>query len=338
MKRPAGERFDAQDGRRHVHATAHAHHDHAHDLNVSPRRLLFALLILASFTLVEALGGWYAHSIALLAEAAHMLADSASLLLAVAAIHASRQPPSSGRTYGSARFQTLAAYTNGLALVVLTLFVVVEAVRRIVHPEAVDGSIMLAVALTGGAANLGAYLVLAGARSLNERSARAHVTSDLLGSAAAVGAAVAILLAGWVLADPLLSIFVSMLILRSGWRMTREAGHVLLEGTPRTLDPVELSAGVARLPGVQGVHHLHVWSLTGDAPVVSLHVSAAPSLGDAVLQRVHDYLREEFGVSHATVQVEHSGCVEPANAACNPLATASAQQAPAREEAPHAGS
>lgn len=313
----------------HTHSHLHAHaggerheHGHSHDhANASPRRLLVALAILGVFTLVEALGGWYANSIALLAEAAHMLADCASLLLAVVALHAARRPPSAGRTYGSARFQTLAAYTNGLALIVLTVFVVVEALRRLVAPGAVDGVAMLAVAVVGAAANFGAFMALSGARSLNERGARAHVVSDLLGSAAAVAAALVILLTGWVTADPLLSLGVSALILRSGWRLTREAGHVLLEGAPPTLDPVRLSAGVAALPGVLGVHHLHVWSLTGDAPVVSLHVTAGAGDGDRVLQRVHDYLRDEFRVAHATVQIERGECVDPGDD-CHHLAAA----------------
>ncbi len=272
---------------------------------------MIALVILGVFTLVEATGGFYAHSIALLAEAAHMLADSASLLLAIVAIYATRRPPSPARSYGSARFQTLAAYTNGLALIVLTLFVIVAAGRRLLHPVDVDAPLMLLVAAIGAVANLGAFVALAGARSLNERGARAHVTSDLLGSIAAILAAGIIWLFGWLPADPLLSLFVSALILRSGWRLTREAGHVLLEGTPPTLDPESLSRGVAALPGVQGVHHLHVWSLTGDAPVVSLHVATQAGDGDMVLQRVHDYLRDAFKVTHATVQVERSGCVDP---------------------------
>lgn len=272
--------------------------------------MLFALAILASFTLVEALGGWYAHSVALLAEAAHMLADSASLVLALVAIQAARRPPSARRTYGSSRFQTLAAYTNGLALIVLTLFVLAEALKRLLNPEPVAGGVMLAVALVGGVANLGAFWVLSGAQSLNERGARAHVLSDLLGSAAAAVAALCIILAGWVAADPILSIFVSMLILRSGWLLTREAGHVLLEGTPREMDPAQLSTGVAALEGVRDVHHLHVWSLTGDAPFVSLHVSTDSYDSDTVLQRVHAYLRDSFSVEHATVQIERDTCVD----------------------------
>ncbi|HEU0198636.1 MAG TPA: cation diffusion facilitator family transporter [Nevskiaceae bacterium] len=302
------------------HDRAHGHgHEHAHGghggLHVhgtaSPRRLVLALAILGGFTVIEALGGWYAHSVALLAEAIHMLADSAALLLAIAAIRASRRPATLRRTYGSSRFQTLTAYTNGLLLIALTLFVVVEAVRRLLAPAQVDGEVMLIVAILGGLANLSAFVVLSGAHSLNERGARAHVLSDLLGSAAAVVAALVILLSGWVTADPILSILVSILILRSGWNLTREAGHVLLEGTPRSFDPARLSDGVAALPGVLGVHHVHVWSLTGDAPVVSLHVTAVAEDSDSVLQRVHDYLEDEFDVEHATVQIERGPCVDP---------------------------
>lgn len=302
----------------HAHVD-HGAHNHAHGhAGASPRRLTIALVILGVFTLIEAWGGWYAHSVALLAEAAHMLADSASLLLAIVAIHAARRPPSPARSYGSARFQTLAAYTNGLALIVLTLFVVVEAGRRLLDPPAVDAPVMLVVAVVGAIANFCAYMALAGAHSLNERGARAHVASDLLGSVAAILAAGLIGLFGWLPADPLLSLGVSALILRSGWRLTREAGHVLLEGAPPSLDPAHLSGGVAALPGVQGVHHVHVWSLTGDVPVVSLHVAVGMGDDDAVLQRVHDYLRDEFDVTHATVQIERGECVDPGGA-CHQL-------------------
>jgi cobalt-zinc-cadmium efflux system protein len=217
-------------------------HDHSHhgSEGASERRLLVTLCILSTFTAIEALGGWLANSLALFAEASHMLADSGSLLLALVAIRASRRPADAQHTYGSSRYQTLAAYTNGLLLLALTVWVMVEAVRRLFAPPAVDGALMLAVALLGGAANLSAFMTLSGARSLNERGARAHILGDLLGSVAAVGAALLILELGWRLADPLLSILVSLLILRSGWHLTREAGHVLLQGAPPALDPDRL--------------------------------------------------------------------------------------------------
>ncbi len=285
------------------HGHDHAGHDHGG--GASERRLLISLGILFAFTVVEGVGGWYANSIALLAEAAHMLADSASLLLAVIAIRVGRRPASARHTFGSRRYQTLAAFTNGLTLLALTLWVMIEALRRLFAPPQVDGELMLIVALVGAVANLSAFMALSGASSLNERGARAHVLSDLLGSGAATAAAILILALGWVVADPILSILVSLLILRSGWRLTRKSGHVLLQGTPSTLDLEAIKRELCALPGVAGIHHLHAWSMTGEETVLTLHAQIA-SDGDQteVLQAIHRRLRERFEVTHATVQVE----------------------------------
>ncbi|MGH8323706.1 MAG: cation diffusion facilitator family transporter, partial [Steroidobacteraceae bacterium] len=228
---PNAHRHDDHDHDRHED---HGHDGHGHDhaKNASEQRLRAALALLVSFTVVEAAGGFWANSIALLSEAAHMLADCASLLLAVIAIRTGQRPASADRTYGHRRYQTLAAYSNGLTLLALTVWVVVEAARRLIAPPEVNGVLMLGVAAIGGIANLAAFIVLSGSSSLNERGARAHVLSDLLGSGAAMAAAGVILAFGWLPADPLLSIGVSVLIFRSGWQLTRESAHVLLEGTP----------------------------------------------------------------------------------------------------------
>lgn len=294
----------------------HGTHDHAH--GAGERRLLVTLCILATFTAIEALGGWLANSIALLAESGHMLADSGSLLLALVAIRASRRPADARHTYGASRYQTLAAYTNGLILLALTVWVMVEAIRRVLAPPAVDGELMLAIAVVGGVANLSAFAVLSGARSLNERGARAHILGDLLGSIAAMGAALLILELGWRLADPLLSLLVSLLILRSGWSLTREAGHVLLQGAPPTLDPDRLARDLAHVAGVRDVHHLHVWTLTGEAPVVTLHATVdAIADRQAVLEGILARLRERHTVTHATVQLEGAECLDGSGHRCH---------------------
>ena len=296
------------DGHQHAHAHgAHSHGDHA-----SGRRLTIALAILGSFTLVEAVGGYFANSIALLAEAAHMLADSASLLLAIIAIRVGRRPASVRRTYGHRRYQPLAAFVNGQVLLALTAWVVYEAVQRLMTLPRVNGRLMLAIALIGGAANLAAFVALAGARSLNERGARAHVLSDLLGSAAASLAAIVILVSGWTLADPLLSLFVSALILRSAWALTRESAHVLLEGAPPGCDVEAIEAElVGHVPGLIGVHHVHVWSMTGERPTVTLHASLAPgSPHGEVIATIHARLEERLRVEHTTVQIEEEGDCE----------------------------
>ncbi|HET9106456.1 MAG TPA: cation diffusion facilitator family transporter [Steroidobacteraceae bacterium] len=317
---PAARRAEGHgQGHSHGHGHAHGHsHVHAHGHGVSERRLLLTLCILLTFTAVEALGGWLANSIALLAEAGHMLADSGSLLLAVLAIRASRRPADARHTYGSGRYQTLAAYTNGLLLLALTAWVMTEAVRRLIAPPTVDGRLMLIIALIGGVANLAALVILAGASSLNERGARAHVFSDLLGSAAAAIAAVSILELGWRIADPILSILVSLLILRSGWALTREAGHVLLQGTPAALDPDDLARDLAQVSGVTEVHHLHVWSLTGEAPVVTLHATIDPLTDpQAALQGMLSRLRERHGTAHATIQIEGGRCLDSEGHPCH---------------------
>jgi len=314
-------------GHKHVHR-AHHHHDHAHGhgpdhghdqgQGASERRLLVTLCILLTFTAIEALGGWFANSIALLAEAAHMLADTGSLLLAIVAIRASRRPADARHTYGSSRYQTLAAYTNGLTLLALTAWVLAEAIRRLIAPPAVDGTLMLIIAVIGGVANLAAFITLSGASTLNERGARAHVLSDLMGSVAAAAAALLILKLSWRVADPILSLLVALLILRSGWRLTREAGHVLLQGAPQTLNPDSVARDLEQVPGVRDVHHLHVWTMTGEAPVVTLH-AIVESIADqqAVLQGILGRLREHHAITHATIQLESIECLDEGEHGCH---------------------
>jgi cobalt-zinc-cadmium efflux system protein len=286
-------------------------HDHRHERGgrQSGQRLIAALIILAGFTLVEAVGGYLANSIALLAEAAHMLADSASLVLAIVAVRAARRPADARRTYGHRRYQPLAAFVNGQVLLLLTLWVVYEAIERLLHPPAVNARLMLAIAVLGGAANVAALLALAGGRTLNERSARAHVLSDLLGSAAASAAALIILFTGWTLADPLLSLLISALILRSAWAITRESADVLLEGVPAGFDVNHVEAELlGHVPGLVGVHHVHVWTITGERPTVTLHANlAAGTAPGEALYAIHARLAERLRVEHTTVQIEEEG-------------------------------
>jgi cobalt-zinc-cadmium efflux system protein len=298
------------DGHARQHSHQHSHHHHGSD--AGERRLILALLILGSFTLVEALGGYFANSIALLAEAAHMLADSAALVLAVIAIRVGRRPASMRRTYGHRRYQPLTAFINGQALLIITLWVVYEAVLRLMHRPAVNGGLMLAIALIGGVANLAAFLALSGARSLNERGARAHVLSDLLGSTAASAAALVILGTGWTYADPLLSLVVSALIFRSAWTLTRESADVLLEGAPAGLDARRIEAELlGSVPGLAGVHHVHVWSMTGEESTVTLHAHlVSGTQHHVVLAAIHARLKERLQVEHTTVQIEEEGSCE----------------------------
>jgi cobalt-zinc-cadmium efflux system protein len=245
-----------------------------------------------------------------------MLADCGSLILAVIAIRVSRRPASYQRTYGHRRYQPLAAYTNGLLLLAITVAVVFEAVQRLISPAQVNGRIMLAVAVVGGIANLAALLILSGASSLNERSARAHVLSDLLGSVAATVGAVIILVFGWLPADPLLSLAVSVLIFRSGWRLTVDSAHILLEGSPSGFDTEAVERELGDIPDVCDIHHVHAWSLTGEKVMVTLHAQINEGAdGEAALGKVTNVLRQRFGVEHATVQIEEGECPAPTGAA-----------------------
>jgi cobalt-zinc-cadmium efflux system protein len=293
----------------HSHADGHRHGAAGPVARSGERRLLLALAILGTFTVIEAVGGYLANSIALLAEAAHMLADSASLLLAVLALRIARRPRDLRRTYGHRRYQPLAAFVNGQLLLLLTVWVVYEAIVRLMHRPPVDGALMLGIALLGGVANLAAFVALSGARSLNERGARAHVLSDLLGSAAASIAALVILGTGWTAADPLLSLVVSALIFRSAWSLTRESADVLLEGAPAGFDVTRVEAELlGHVPGLVGVHHVHVWTITGERPTVTLHANLAPGTAQGTaIAAIHARLGSRLDVEHATVQIEEEG-------------------------------
>lgn len=287
-------------------------HGHVHAADASERRLLVALLILFSFTLVEAIGGYLANSIALLAEAVHMLTDAAALLLSIVAIRMGRRPANLQRTYGHRRYQPLAAFVNGQVLLLLTAGVAYEAIRRLMHSPAVSGRLMLIVALIGGIANLAAFVVLSGAHSLNERGARAHVLSDLLGSAMASVAAILILVRGWVLADPLLSLLVALLIFRSAWSLVRESADVLLESAPAGFDMSLVEKELmGEVPGLTGIHHVHVWTMTGEHPTVTLHANVAPGTSHSeALSAIRVRLSEQLKVEHATIQIEEDGPCE----------------------------
>lgn len=242
-----------------------------------------------------------------------MLTDSASLLLAILAIRVGRRPADVRRTYGHRRYQPLAAFVNGQVLLLLTGWIVYESIIRLMHRPSVDGPLMLSIALIGGVANIAAFLALSGAKSLNERSARAHVLSDLLGSAAATAAAILILAKGWDVADPVLSLFVSVLIFRSAWALTRESADVLLEGVPAGFDVASVETElVGHVPGLTSVHHVHVWTMTGERPTVTLHAHIAPGAShEETISAIHTRLAQRLRVEHTTVQIEEGPCASP---------------------------
>ena len=285
-------------------------HDHDHARVESRRALATALLLTASYTVVEVVGGLYAESLALLADAVHMLSDNVALGLALFAAWLAAKPATPERTYGYKRAEVLAALVNGMLLVALAIWIFVEAVMRLRDPGDVLGGWMLAIALVGMAVNVAAGVVLARARShsLNVEAAFRHVFADLLGSFGVAVAAVVILATGWVEADALVSIFIGLLVLASTWTILRDSTAILLESTPRGIDAAELGQRLASAPGVVEVHDLHVWTITSGFPALSAHVLVRPGEDCHGRRReLERLLHDEFGIEHTTLQVDHAG-------------------------------
>jgi len=278
------------------------------------RRVFWAMLLTGSFMVVEAVGGVLSGSLALLSDAGHMLTDFAALSLAWFAFRAGRRRADIRRSYGYHRFQVLAAFVNGLAMVAIALWIVIEAIRRFAAPVDVLPGPMLVIASIGLLVNIAAFAVLHGAdrTNLNIRGATLHVAGDLLGSLAAIAAAIVILRTGWMPIDPLLSLLVAMLIARAAYSIIRDAGHILLEGTPEDVDPDALRDSlISQVPQVADIHHVHIWSLTTERPVVTLHAVLSDDADhDATLAALHQALERMFGISHATIQLEHGPCVD----------------------------
>jgi cobalt-zinc-cadmium efflux system protein len=256
----------------------------------------------------EVVGGVVSGSLALLADAGHMLTDTAALALAFVAMRAARRPENARHTFGQHRLQVLAALINGAALFAITGWIALEAVRRLRQPVEVVGGAMMAVAVLGLLINLGAFAILRGGakESINLRGAALHALGDLLGSVGAIVAAGVILLTGWTPIDPILSVLVCLLILRSAWKLVAESWHVLMEGAPEGIEIEAIRAGLlAEVAGLHDVHHVHLWALTPEQPVITLHAQTANDANrDELLFGMKKLLRERFGLDHATIQLE----------------------------------
>ena len=291
---------------------AHSHHAHSgHEHGVShkgERRLLAAFALTALTMLAEAAGGWLSGSLALLADAGHMLVDALALLLAWSGARIARRPADARRSFGYARMEVLAGYTNALAQFALSAWIVYEAVDRLTDPVPIHSGLMLIVAAAGLAVNVIVLRVIGGHDhdDINAAGARVHVLGDLLGSLAAVVAALLIRYFGWLAADPALSIFVALLILGSAWKLLRSSAHILLEGTPDDVESADVVAAIERETGISGIHHMHIWQLAGGRRIATLH-ARLNSGGDAAtaLAAIQNVLRERFRISHATIQIEH---------------------------------
>lgn len=295
----------------------HQHQRHQHDgesaqRDSRARQLTIALAITTTFLLAEIAGGMLTNSLALLADAGHMATDVAALSLSLFAIWLARRPATPERSFGYLRAEILAALINGASLVAISIYIFWEALQRIGEPPEVDSGPMLAVAIAGLGANaVSAWVLSRGdghshGNDLNTRGALLHVFGDMLGSAGAILAALVMLATGWYLADPLLSAGIGLLILWSSWKLLRASVDVLLEATPAGIDAGGVRAAMLTIDDVEGVHDLHIWTVTSGLIALSSHVEVTGTRDwHAVLLDLSALLRERFGIAHVTLQPEH---------------------------------
>ena len=268
-----------------------------------------AFALIAGFMLVEVVGAWIGNSLTLAADAGHMFLDASALGLAWFAMRLSRRTHDDQLTYGYHRFQVLAAFVNALALFGLCAWILIEALGRLHSPETIVPLPVLVVATVGLMVNLVAYRILHRSDNLAVKSAALHVLGDLLGSIAAIVSALAVLWFGWRYADPILALMVVAILVRGAWRVLRDAGRILLEATPKEIDIDAVRSALTQIAGVLEVHHVHVWALTGDKPMLTLHARlAADSDSQSTVSRVKAVLRGKFGIDHSTVQLERGDC------------------------------
>jgi cobalt-zinc-cadmium efflux system protein len=286
-------------------------HRHNHRHRAQGRRALGLVLALtAAYTVCEVVGGWLTGSLALLADAGHMLGDSAALAVALVAAWLAGRPATPERSFGYRRAEILAALANGVALAAIAIWVFIEAIGRLDNPPEILGGWMLAVALLGLVVNVVAAGILtrAGKGTLNVQAALRHVFADLAGSIGVAAAALVVLATGWEQADPVAGMAIGVLILASSWSIVRDSVAILLEATPVGIDADEVGRRMAALDGVVEVHDLHIWTITSGFPTLSAHVLVRRG-DDCHLRRreLEQLLAQEFGLEHTTLQVEHVG-------------------------------
>ena len=284
----------------------HGHHGHRGDDTRSTRALTWALALTVFILFVEGLGGWLSNSLALLADAGHVLTDAGALGLSLFVVWLAKQPGSRAKTYGYLRWEILAALINGATLLGISLWIVIEAIGRLRHPEAVAGPTMLIAAVLGLVVNAVAVWMLHGVSegSLNVRGAYLHVLGDLLASVGTVVAAVLIRYTGWLQADPISSLLTTVLIVLGAWRLVRESVDVLLEAAPAHIHLDTVRRRIESIPGVESIHDLHVWTVTSGMVALSVHAIVRDSENhQVVLEQAHDLLLE-MGIQHSTIQLE----------------------------------
>jgi len=291
----------AEHDHHHHHHDHHHDHDHAHGAGSG---LQAAAILTVAFALVEALGGWWTGSLALLSDAGHMLTDGAALALGAFAAWMARRPPSERHSYGLGRAEVVAALANAATMLVIVLGLAYEAIVRLKEPTAVNGGAAALIAAVGLAINLWVMRRLHG-QDMNTRAARLHVLGDVLGSVAALGAGALVALTGWTRADPIASLAICVLISLSSWRLLRESLHALMEGVPHGLSVESIGAEMAHIDGVLSIHDLHVWTLSGSRTALSAHV-VVKNLGqwERMRAELQERLHERFGIDHVTLQPE----------------------------------
>ncbi|ACX88822.1 cation diffusion facilitator family transporter [Pectobacterium parmentieri WPP163] len=287
-------------------------HNHSHTGSSNSKRLSAAFIITATFMVAEVIGGLLSGSLALLADAGHMLTDAAALFVALIAVRFAQRRPNARHTFGYLRLTTLAAFVNALTLILITGFIFWEAIQRFYDPQPVAGIPMLLVAIAGLLANIVAFWLLhhgSEEKNINVRAAALHVLGDLLGSVGAIAAAVIILYTNWTPIDPILSVLVSCLVLRSAWSLLKESIHELLEGTPSQLSVEVLQKDLTlNIPEIRNIHHVHLWQV-GEKTMMTLHAQVVPPHDhDALLRRIQEYLLKQYQIEHATVQMEYQRC------------------------------
>jgi cobalt-zinc-cadmium efflux system protein len=294
---------------------AHAHaHSHVPSRDAERGALKAALALIVAFMVVEVVVGVVASSLALLSDAAHMLTDAVALAVSLAAARLAVRPAGGSMTYGLGRVEILSAQANGVTLLVLAVVIVIDAVQRLVSPPAVAGTPMLVVALAGIPVNLLAARILAGdtGRSLNVEGSYRHILTDLYGFVATAVAAAVILLTGFDRADAIASLVIAGLLLHAAYGLIKESGRVFMEAAPAGLDPDEIGRMLASQPGVVEVHDLHVWEVTSGFPALSAHVVVHAGDDCHDLRRaLQAAVRERYGISHTTLQVDHEAGEQP---------------------------
>jgi cobalt-zinc-cadmium efflux system protein len=295
---------------------AHAHNHSTSDSTRNEQLLGRAFALIGGFMFVEVVGGLLANSLTLLADAGHMFLDASALGFSWYAVRLSQRLVDDRLTYGYHRWEVLAAFINGLTLMGMVLWILIEAWHRLQAPEAMVPIPALVVASIGLVVNIIAFRWLHSGQaemagdSVALRSAALHVLGDLLGSVAAIAAALTVWFTGWLYADPLLALVIAAILGRGAWRVLTEATHILLEGVPEGINLENIAATItARVPGVNGVHHMHAWALTAGKPLLTLHASVdEPADLSDVMNRIKAVLNDDFGIDHSTVQVDHGDC------------------------------